>query len=159
MRSLILKNQTYFKQRSLSAHTLAEPEIIIKLNENSLIQVGKDIPFQVSTLNGPALNWQFAGFKLNLHISSLGKKLFLNYKNEITTSAANEVQGSKGQSKLQINLNTPSKLFEVGLGNEQMQEEKLPFLGSIPLIGKLFTSQKVVNNYKRIIAYVTVEQI
>lgn len=157
--SFIESNQVFFKSNHLEASTLAEPELVMKNNEPSLIQVGSEVPYQHDTKEGMSTSWKFAGLKVNLKLTNKGRSFFLKYKTEFTSHGEGPVQGNKESAILRVDLNKPIKLFEVGLTSQGKKKTGIPLLKDIPFLGNLFSNTYNTENYKRIIAYVTIDRI
>jgi len=162
--NVIEKNKFSIGQRKLHLSTLAEPEMLIKLEEQGVVEVGSNIPFQVGSENNkdalPALNWKFAGLKIKIKILKRGKDIQLKYKTEFTRPDTKNsmITGSKESGTALVPLNRPLQLFQIGFKTLGHGEGRLPWLGSIPLLGRIFKSNSNKSTYKKISGVIIIQE-
>lgn len=164
----ILKFGSYAKGRQLKVKnfsgkitTLAEPELIVNLDEKNIIQVGSELPYnqinQESGVNNTI--WKFAGLKINTTITNKGDRYNVHYESEFTkpSSSANQISGSKEKSSLYLKANRKAQIFKIGYKTVGENENTVPILDQIPLLKKIFRSSQSSSTYKEIIGVITLE--
>ncbi|MBP9674991.1 MAG: pilus assembly protein N-terminal domain-containing protein [Bacteriovoracaceae bacterium] len=158
IKSLIQKNEMAFQESKITVSTLAEPEIIMRLNAPSFIQVGAEIPYTASTANTIQTQWKFAGLELKLNLKAWGDKFSLEYSSELTRpSDMNQVSGNKESSSVMLELNQPIEIFQIGIKTLGKKENALPWIHRFPLMGELFKSHAQAGSHKKIIAILLLE--
>lgn len=161
IQNLIEDNKILLNQKDVEISTLAEPELLIRINTESLISVGAEIPFKTAGEDKLEMTgWKFAGLKIRTKLSSIGNKLVLDLENEFTRPAEGDsISGNKEKNSFLIQTNKAIKVFEIGFSAKSNQNSKLPYLSSIPILGKIFKSTQDANSYKKISALVHLEEI
>jgi hypothetical protein len=157
--NIIKKNKILLAQTNVSLSTLAEPEIILRPEVPGEIQIGSEIPFQI---NKNVTAWKFAGLRIKVKLENIGDKLKINFETELTEPSMNSinqasVSGTIGKSSIIISLKEPSKIFQISLRTQGRENSKLPYLGSIPLLGELFKSKSKQDNFKTITGIIEVK--
>ena len=69
-----------------------------------------------------------------------------------------QVSGGLNQSITILRLGQVKEIFQVGLQTIQNQQGAFPGLHQIPLLGKIFTSSRRGQNFKKIVGYLKIEQ-
>lgn len=157
--SIIQKNKILLAQTNVSISTLAEPEIVLRPEVPGEIQIGSEIPFQV---NKNTTAWKFAGLKIKVNLENIGDKLKVNFETELTQPAMTSinqasVSGTIGKSSMVVSLGKPLKIFQVSLRTQGTQNDKMPYLGAIPILGELFKSKSKQDNFKTITGIIEVK--
>ena len=155
---IIAKNSWYFNERKLDIQSLAQPELILVPNQESLIQLGSDIPYQTGNEDKQALRWKFAGLQVKLMIRPIGNQFLVSYQSELSGPDQQNVSGSKGQSKIIMNLDHPQEIFQISYEASAIEETALPYISQIPLLGLLFKGKDNQKTYKNIRAYLLLER-
>lgn len=144
-----------FKMEYLDAETLANPRIRVKNNEKARVHIGERVPIITTTVNqgvsSESVQYQDVGIKLNvepnirpndeidliidLEVSTLGTK---------TVTANGSIVYQIGTRNTQTTLRLLDGETQI-IGGLISDEErttviKIPGLGEIPIIGKLFSS-------------------
>ena len=162
--SIIEKNQFLLNKSNLHLSTLAEPETVMKLGHPAQIDVGAEISFPVAKnrTDGVIQNteWKFAGLRIKLELNQLGNQFQINYETEFSRPVDNDskISGSKEKSSLNIGLNKPIQVFQIGFKTDGANVSSLPWLGAIPLLGELFKSKSNQSNYKKITGIIVLEE-
>ena len=143
------------KMEDLDADILANPRIRVKNKEKAKIHIGERVPIITSTVNNGVttenVQYQDVGLKLNveprikpndeidlkisLEVSSLGTKT-------TTTSGSVVYQIGTRNAETFLSLNDGETQIIGGLINDEERTTtlKIPGLGNIPIIGKIFSS-------------------
>jgi Flp pilus assembly secretin CpaC len=156
LQKIVQKNEVMLSKQNVKLSTLAEPQTIIRPLSPAIIQIGADIPFSVSTSQkNHTVEWKFAGLKVEFVLENLNDELKINYQAELTqptenASGSTSISGNKEKSSAVIALNHPVKIFEIFLKTNGQSTNQLPYLGRIPILGKLFQSSGEQSNYKSI---------
>ena len=161
-RSLIENNIIFLANNNIKVSTLAEPETVLQMNKEAIIQVGLDITFNSFSQAGQNFvaqnDWKFAGLKIKLRLKNQHGKPSLFYQSEITSPDSNAIKGSKESSSLYLDFDKPIHLFKIAFRTVSSQKQSLPILGSIPLLGKIFQSSNSRDNYKHIYGYLVMSK-
>lgn len=161
LKKLIEENQIALGESHIHLSTLAEPETLIRLGKEHIIEVGAQIPYQnISQANGVVMapiDWRFAGLKITTMLEERDGQLALDYETEFTRPSGNSISGSKEKSSLILRPGETYKLFQIGYQSTGTERQNLPGLKDIPLIRVLFGSRNQSSNYKRIEGYLLVE--
>jgi len=153
--------QSSFKDAELSS--LAEPELIVNLDQKQQIELGSQIAFQntYSTQfgQGSQLDWRFAGLKLETELKEVDGKLFLKYQLEFSKPETLSISGTKESSSLYLTPNETSPMFHLRYEVDSSEHQSLPFIHKIPILRRLFSSNTKTLSKKNIIGHVTLEEI
>lgn len=160
-----------FKKTSGDVNLLSNPRIRVKNNEKANILVGDKVPIitTTSTANvgvsesvtyvdvGLKLNVEpritlddFVNIKVGLEVSSLGDKT-------VTTNGATvyTIGTRNANTILRLKDGETQILAGLILDDERKNASKLPGLGDIPLIGRLFSNQEDKKNKTEIVLAIT----
>lgn len=138
---------------------LAEPQTSLILGNHAKIQLGGEIPFSTNQANNKTvLSWKFYGLKIDALLKSKHGRALIQYETELTSPGQKSISGSKGKSSIYLKKNTYIKLFEIGYKVDSHNNTSLPYLGEIPILRALFSSQDNVDSYKHIICYIKLEK-
>ncbi len=162
LRKIVEKNSVLLAQKKVQINTLAEPEALIRPLSPAEFQIGADVPFTTSNKEGTATQtqWQFAGLKIKVLLENMDEKIKITYETELTKPAMEAngpISGNKEKSSVVIDLNQPTKIFQISLKTEANGVDQMPFLNRIPLLGELFKSKSSQNNYKTITGIIEVK--
>lgn len=157
------------QKSSGNANILANPKIRVANNKKAKIHIGDRIPIITATVNNGVTteNIQYVdvGVKLNvepkihlnnevslkikLEISSLGK--------EIKTSQSTVYQIGTRNAETELRLHDGETQVIGGLINDEERESriKIPLLGDIPILGRLFSSVGNTTEKKDIVLSIT----
>lgn len=162
IRKIVEKNAVLLAQKKVKINTLAEPEALVRPLTPAEFQIGADVPFTTSNKEGTIsqTQWQFAGLKIKVTLENMDEKIKITYETELTKPAMEAngpISGNKEKSSVVIDLNQPTKIFQISLKTEANGVDQMPFLSSIPLLGELFKSKSSQNNYKTITGIIEVK--
>lgn len=155
VQDLINRNQIFIQENHLNLSTLAEPESIIMLNTDNVIEIGQEIPFRADTQFAQNIQWKFAGIKIKLKLIQCGDNYCLDYETEFTTPRDGAISGSRNKSKLVIIPGKPIQFFQVSFKTMTDDSKGLPILSHIPLLGSLFKSKTNQETFKTISGYLS----
>jgi len=162
LKKLIEENQIALGESHIELSTLAEPESLVRLGKQHIIEVGAQIPYQnLAQGNGVVLapiDWRFAGLRITTMLEERDGQLALDYETEFTRPMGQSISGSKEKSSLLLRPGESYKLFQIGYQSSGEERQNLPGLKDIPLLRVLFGSRTRSNNYKRIEGYLLVEK-
>lgn len=159
--SLIQNNQIKINEKDITVSTIAKPETIIRFDHPANIKIGAELPY-ISQGNQGAVNteWKFAGLEVNLTLKPTGDMININYQTMFTRPTDNNsISGSRESSSGFVLPGKPLKLFDITYQNTGLEHSKLPYLSSIPLLGALFTNQSDQTRYKKVTAFLLLEEI
>lgn len=150
---VISKNSILLSQKKIVMNTLAEPMGIINTQTEATFQIGSEVPYKLSQTKGdiPKVEWKFAGLKIKLKLENLGDKVRINYETELTRPSSDEsghISGNKAKSTLVTTLAAPVMVFQIVLKTDAVENQSLPYLSQIPILGELFKSKGKEQNYK-----------
>ncbi len=157
--SALAKSQSIvFRDTDYNVSTLATQKILLRTNNKSTVQMGSDIPFTTTTNNnGNNTQWRFAGLKIEMLLEKINNRYKVKYSTKLTrpmgqTNGDTYINGSAQESSFLIEKGIPIQMFEIDLTTDDNAGRRLPILGQIPILGKLFSSSAKFKTYKRIIA-------
>lgn len=159
---LIEKNQIMLRQYDAKIETLAEPQLILQLDQEAKITLGAEMPYPQHSDTGNVIStqWKFSGLQVTLKCQHVNGKLILTYQTELSataTSSSGAIAGNSQLSQASIELDRPLELFDVALKGDELRQQSIPLLGDIPFLGKIFSSHELVTVNKRIIALAEVK--
>lgn len=158
VQDLVNRNQIFIQENHLNLSTLAEPESIIMLNTDNLIEIGQELPFRADTQFSQNIQWKFAGIKIKLKLNQCGDHYCLDYETEFTTPRDGGISGAKNKSKLVIIPGKPIQFFQVSFKTITDDSKGLPLLSHIPLLGNIFKSKSNQETFKTISGYLSLSQ-
>ncbi len=158
---IVEKNAFLLAQKKVQMNTLAEPMGLIRPMSPAEFQIGADVPYTTTGKDGivTMTQWQFAGLKVKVMMENMGDKVKISYETELTKPSMESngpISGNKEKSSVVIDLNSPTRLFQISLKTEALGVDQMPFLNRIPLLGELFKSKSSQNNYKMITGIIEV---
>lgn len=160
---------------SQSANVLSRPSVLVIDGRQARIVVGQQIPIARSTATGQnvvsATEYIPIGIVLNLRprISSDGNDITIQVETIISEAVERVGVGSVGgdvlsapvfnsrkvQTYVQVANNTPFIIGGLISKKDSDQQSEIPILGSLPLIGKLFSYTKETDTQKEVIVVIT----
>lgn len=132
------------------ARILAEPTLAVKAGAAAELTAGGQIPIRVTGRYENKVVWKNYGLKVRLHVLGIAGK-FIRTKIETESSQLDEATAVDGVPGLRSNtMNTEIDALEgrpillTGLfqASAAKDVDKVPVLGSIPLLGELFKSRR-----------------
>ena len=157
--ALVSKNRLLLKKNHIEVSTLAWPETLSLPYQESIVEMGAEIPYESEGPHGKKLKWKFAGIRLKMSLHPQGHQIKVQYLVEVKhPGEQGQVSGSRNQSIAALKLGKVQEIFQIGLQTTRGQKGALPGLHQIPLLGKIFTSSQKGQNFKKIVGYLKIEQ-
>jgi type IV pilus assembly protein PilQ len=153
------------------AHIIARPRVITSNQQKAMIQTGQEIPYQEATSSG-ATSVTFKSAVLSLEIIpqiTPDNKIILNLKATEDSKGENINVGTAGsatttipaidtqavQSNVLLNNNETIVLGGVYKETKGRSVDRIPFLGSIPVVGALFRHSHVEDEKNELLIFIT----
>lgn len=145
---------------------ISNPRLITSSQHPAYIQTGQEIPYEEATSSG-ATSIAFKDAVLSLKVTpqiTHDNRIILELT--VTNNQAGEpvttgtgtalpINTEEEQSRVLLNNHQTVVLGGVYTQNKQKIITRVPFLGRIPLIGRLFTHEKETNNKRELIIFLT----
>lgn len=159
------------RKEDQNSNILANPTIRVKNKEKALIQIGDRVPVITTTSTSTgfvseSINYVDVGLKLQVEPKiSLDDEVTIKVELEVS-NLLKEIRSQSGALAYQIGTRNASTVLQLKNGeteilaglisNEQRKSAiKTPFLGDIPVLGRLFSSQKDDNQRNEILLVIT----
>ena len=153
LNALITKNK---------AKILSRPSIMTMSGEQATIQIGGEIPYSVSNINGTTVSFRNYGIILQF-------KPIVDAQNRIVSTISTEVSNLSGQTvdgqpiistrraDAVVTMDSGSTVVIGGLmdSSERKVVQKIPLLGNIPIIGEFFKYSSTTKSKQELIILVT----
>ena len=152
---LLRQQNLKLEELNSNIETFASPTMSIMLNEPATFQMGTEVPIRQSNLERSYTEWKFTGLKGQLKLSKKQDYYILNYDAELSFP---DFSGTKEKSALRINIGETHKVFNLIFKYKLNAEQKMPLLGNIPLLGKLFTSPNSSKHWHQITGIIKIEE-
>lgn len=144
------------------ARILSRPSVMTMSGEQATIQIGGEIPYSVSNINGTTINFRDYGIILQF-------KPIVDAQNRIVSTISTEVSNLSGQAingqpviitrraDSVVTLDSGSAVIIGGLmdSSESKVVSKIPLLGNIPIIGEFFKYTSKRRDKRELIILVT----
>lgn len=160
LRSVIENNELILKENNIRLSSLAEPEAIVRSGKEVSLDIGSDIPYTTTSIQGASeTQWKFAGLEIRVKIEKRGNALEVSYSTSFTRpSQGQTISGNRESSTVMLPLNIPLEVFQVSFKTIGQKKQNIPILGDIPILGKIFTSTGAQSNYKNITGVIQIEK-
>lgn len=142
---------------------VSSPRIITANQQSAMIEAGEEIPYQQETSSG-ATNIAFKKAVLSLKVTpqiTSNNQVTLNLKVNQDKPGARQVLGvptiDTREISTQVEVENGQTIVLGGIYEEtnNNQIQRVPFLGSLPLIGILFRHTEVSHEHKELLIFVT----
>ena len=144
------------------ARILSRPSVMTMSGEQATIQIGGEIPYSVSNINGTTVNFRNYGIILQF-------KPIVDAQNRIVSTISTEVSNLSGQAvngqpiittrraDSVVTLDSGSAVIIGGLmdSSESKVVSKIPILGNIPILGEFFKYTSKRRDKRELIILVT----
>lgn len=148
-------------QSNKNAHIIARPKLLCRSGEKAEFLAGGEIPIKIATLGTAKVEWKQFGIILNIE-PIVDNNDHIATAIEVENSTINDfVDGQPAfqSSRVKTNINVKSGEIIVlsGLVNREHAKavNKIPLLGSIPILGELFKSRSFRANQSELVIFVT----
>ena len=141
--------------------TVADPEIIVRFDKPFEFQMGSEIPYTTQNENNNSnTNFRFAGLRMIGSLTSSPMGPSLDYTIELSAPASEgQISGNKKTSSVLIHENKDYHLFKLEYSSKGLDQKSLPYIGSIPVLGALFSETQKLHEEKLIIGIIRLERI
>lgn len=159
----LLEMQLSALERSGRGELLSSPSLFTANQQTASIEAGEEIPYQESSDNGgTVVTFKKAVLSLQVtpHIMPDNKVMLELHINQDKPSK-HMILGVPAINTRQIHTNILVKngqtivLGGIYEANKSQDEQGIPFLSKIPLVGSLFKQQNVFNNKRELLIFVT----
>lgn len=159
--NLVKSDDFALGQGKFKLSTVASPEIIIRLDKDFDIQMGSDLPYQSTQGNeSVTTQFRFAGLKISGILSNSALGNILDYQIELSAPASEgAISGNKKSSSILLTNASEICAFSLSYKNSGTEKRSLPGLGSIPVLGALFSETNDMEEEKMIIGNITVDRL
>jgi pilus assembly protein CpaC len=144
-----------------NAHIIARPKLLCRSGEKAEFLAGGEIPIKIATLGVAKVEWKEYGIILNIE-PVVDNNDNIATSIQVENSTINDfVDGQPAfqSSRVKTNINVKSGEVIVlsGLVNREHAKavNKIPLLGSIPILGELFKSRAFRSNRSELVIFVT----
>ena len=144
------------------ARILSRPSITTLSGEQATIQIGGQIPYTTSNINGTTVRFKDYGIILQCKpIVDADNKITVAVHAEVSNLSGQAVDGqpiiSTRQANSIVNLESGTSMLIGGLmdSSEGKSVQKLPLLGDIPIIGEFFKYTNKSRNKRELIVIIT----
>ncbi len=147
------------------AQILASPTLLCRSGSTAQFHAGGEFPIRMATRNAQGVIWKQHGVILNVKPrADFQGAISLEVETEISLlDMAHAVDGvpavKKNRVRSHFDLPGRRTIALSGLLRQELGESKegLPFLTGIPVLGRLFSSQKFLNHQTELVVFVTPE--
>ncbi|WP_438480107.1 type II secretion system protein GspD [Oleiharenicola lentus] len=158
---------------------VSNPTVVTLNNSEAVLNIGQEFPIPSYTYNAERGTFEVSGFtykpigvilKVTPQVNSQGL-IRLNLEPEISQQADETTFGGAGGAQIPIISTRKAKTqislkngYTVGIGGLLSSQQshggtKVPVLGSIPLLGKLFSSKSVNDNATNLLIFITAKTV
>ncbi|MGM0449429.1 MAG: type II and III secretion system protein family protein [Pseudomonadota bacterium] len=150
------------------AHTLAEPSLVTMSGHTATFLAGGEIPIQTDAgLGSTSIEWKEFGVRLKLTPTVLDEnRIVLKVRpevSEVDSTTGVDVDGQQipglttRRTETTIQLGDGETFVISGLISQETlaQTDRVPFLGSIPVLGSFFRSQRTERSDRELMMVVT----
>lgn len=155
------------------AQLLSNPKIITKSGTQARFLVGGEIPYPVVNVQGTGVEPKKFGVQLNVAPTILDdKKDTVHVQIQLAVSEPNFSRAivvgntavpslNSRETETEVELKTGETIVIGGLKStsKNTAKSRVPFLGRIPLLGFLFTTNRVIEEQRSLFLFLTVEII
>lgn len=146
-----------------NGQVISRPKLITADQQTAVIEAGEEIPYQQETVGGSTnVTFKKAVLSLNVtpQITPDGKVILLLKVNQDKTGArlvegVPSIDTREIQTQVLVNDGETIVLGGIYEESQSKQVQRVPFLGSLPIIGALFRHQETNNNRKELLIFVT----
>ncbi len=170
-RKSLLNTRLRLLETEGKAQILSNPKVIAKSNTSASFSAGGRIPYPIVEDRTAGVAWQDYGIKLNVmptifperdKVIAVQIDLELSnpdYSRTVVLNGSSVASMNKRTLQSEVELNSGETLVIGGLkqSTRTIAEDRVPFLGRIPLIGLLFRTKEVSEDQRSLFLFITVE--
>jgi pilus assembly protein CpaC len=138
---------------------LAEPQLTARSGAKATFLAGGELPYTVSTVNGPTVQFKQYGVKLAIEptIDRNGaiRAVIDTEVSSIDPTIAQALLTRKTTTEFNVNSGETLVLSGFIKRNNTTSIDKVPFLGDLPILGALFRSKRFQNDETELVIFVT----
>ncbi|NLY16411.1 MAG: type IV pilus secretin PilQ [Gammaproteobacteria bacterium] len=160
----ILDLQLSAMEKSGNGEIISQPKVVTSDKETAKIMKGKEVPYQEASSSG-STSTSFKEASLSLEVTpqiTPDNRIIMDVKvTKDEVDFANALNGVPPINKNEVNakvLVADSETIVLGgvFSNQRLKgEDKVPFLGDVPVIGRLFKRNMVVDNKTELLIFIT----
>ncbi len=153
------------------AQLLSNPKVIVQAGSQANFVVGGDQPYPVTNNQGVGVEFKKYGVILNvLPVINPNKKDTIraeaqlevsnpDYSKPVTVGGTSVPSITTRQIQTSVEVKSGETLVIGGLksSSKNVTKTRLPFLGRIPIIGRLFTNTNILEEQKSLFLFITME--
>ncbi len=170
-RKSILNTRLQLLETEGKAQILSNPKVIARTNTSANFSAGGSIPFPMVQNNSAGVEFKDYGVRLDVLptiIPERGKIIVVqlelelsnpDYSHPVVLNGTSVPSITKRFLRSEVELNSGETLVIGGLksSSRSVAEDRVPFLGKIPLIGLLFKSKNITEEQRSLFLFITVE--
>lgn len=145
------------------AESISDPQLLTLDGQSATLESGQEVPYQQTSENGGttvAFKKAVLSLKVTPHLQPNNKVLLdlIINQDQVSSLTVNGVPAIKTQQlKTQVLMKNQNTLILGGLfeENTSVDQQKVPFLSKIPLIGFLFKHKENNNERRQLLIFVT----
>ncbi len=145
------------------AESISDPQLLTVDGQSATLESGQEVPYQQTSENGGttiAFKKAVLSLKVTPHLKPNNKVLLdlLINQDQVSSLTVNGVPAIKTQQlQTQVLMKNQNTLVLGGLfeENTSIDQQRVPFLSKIPIIGYLFRHQENKNERKQLLIFVT----
>jgi pilus assembly protein CpaC len=144
-----------------NAHIIARPKLLCRSGEKAEFLAGGEIPIKIATMNVTKVEWKEFGILLSIEpVVDSNDNIATGIKVEnstITDFVDGQPTFQTSRVKTNINVRSGDVIVLSGLVNREHAKavNKVPLLGSVPILGELFKSRSFRSNQSELLIFVT----
>jgi len=145
------------------AELISDPQIVTLNKQSAIIESGQEVPYQQSTESG-ATSVAFKKAVLRLKVTpdiqnkqSILLHLSINQDqvSSLTVNGVPAINTQQLQTQVLMKNNTTLVLGGIFQNNKSQQDQSVPYLSKIPLLGTLFQNHQMTSDRKQLLIFVT----
>ncbi len=160
----LLKQKTInLSARDVEFRVLAEPEIILRADQDIKIQVGQENSIQIPDSNAQrgGIEWKFSGLQVKLRAKKRGALLELEFETGLTRpdgDGSGQLSSSSEKSTALVAFGRPLPLFDITIESHGQDTRKLPWFHRIPILGYFFKGKSKAYGHKKITGVIVINK-
>jgi pilus assembly protein CpaC len=142
---------------------LAEPQLSARNGSKANFLAGGEIPYAISTINGPTVQYKPYGIKLEIlprvdRNGTIRAAIDTEYSQidaSVTSAGCPALLTRKTNTEFNVRNGETIVLSGLVQRENSTNVDKVPFLGDVPVLGALFKSKKFQNKETELVIFVT----
>ena len=124
-------------------------------DQNFKFELGSNQSLTRIVNNTPIVDYIFSGLKLNGKITEQSGEYLVKYQVLLTKNQNNTLTGPGSSSTALVKLKQRTELLRFHVQSHDIQDQKIPFLSAIPIMGRIFNSKNKSTANLELKVYVT----